>query len=108
MGQIVYCLSDRASRTMLASLLLLWAASIFAQPKAPREDLTIDPTTVMQPWTGNLDQMVERRIVRVQVVPSKTFLFQRQGYATRGHVRRLPVGREGAAERARARQEAQA
>jgi membrane-bound lytic murein transglycosylase MltF len=47
--------------------------------KAVREDLTIDPATIMQPWTGDLDQMVERRIVRVLVVPNKTFYFNDRG-----------------------------
>ncbi|HEY2561705.1 MAG TPA: transporter substrate-binding domain-containing protein [Caldimonas sp.] len=33
----------------------------------------------MQPWTGDLDRMVERRIVRVLVVPSKTQYFNDNG-----------------------------
>jgi membrane-bound lytic murein transglycosylase MltF len=73
----------RTFRTGLASLSLLAAAKVFAQaPKpanTPREDLTIDPATVMQPWKGDLDQMVERRIIRVLVVPSKTFYFNDRG-----------------------------
>jgi len=47
--------------------------------KPEREDLTIDPATVMQPWKGDLDQMVERRMIRVLVVPNKTFYFNDQG-----------------------------
>jgi membrane-bound lytic murein transglycosylase MltF len=47
--------------------------------KPVREDLTIDPATIMEPWTGDLDQMVERRIVRVLVVPNKTFYFNDNG-----------------------------
>ncbi len=70
-------------RTGLAVLSLLGAGSVFAQapqaPKPPREDLTIDPRTITEPWTGDLDQMVERRIVRVLVVPSKTFYFNDKG-----------------------------
>lgn len=54
-----------------------------------REDLTIDPKTIMQPWKGDLDQMVERRIIRVLVVPSKTFYFNDKG-TQRGV--RCPVG----------------
>ena len=65
------------------ALVLLQAAGTWAQApstaKAPREDLTIDPATIMQPWTGDLDGMVERRLVRVLVVPSKTTYFQDRG-----------------------------
>jgi membrane-bound lytic murein transglycosylase MltF len=73
----------RTVRTALTSLSLLAAVPLFAQapqaPKAPREDLTIDPRTIMQSWEGDLDQMVQRRIVRVLVVPSKTFYFNDKG-----------------------------
>jgi membrane-bound lytic murein transglycosylase MltF len=73
----------RTVRTALTSLSLLAAVPVFAQapqaPKAPREDLTIDPKTIMQSWEGDLDQMVQRRIVRVLVVPSKTFYFNDKG-----------------------------
>ena len=73
----------RIVRTGLALLSLLATAPVFAQvpkaPKAPREDLTIDPQTIMESWKGDLDQMVERRIVRVLVVPSKTFYFNDKG-----------------------------
>ena len=73
----------RTVRTGLALLSLLAAVPAFAQatkgPTAPREDLTIDPETVTQSWKGDLDQMIERRIVRVLVVPSKTFYFNDKG-----------------------------
>ena len=73
----------RGLRVALASILLLWVAAGWGQAtkaaKSPRDDLTIDPQTIMQPWTGDLDQMVERRIVRVLVVPSKTFYFNDKG-----------------------------
>ena len=81
--QIVHRCWRRTVRTGLALLSLLAAVPAFAQapkaPKAPREDLTIDPTTITQSWKGDLDQMVERRIVRVLVVPSKTFYFNDKG-----------------------------
>jgi len=70
----------------LALLLALFALSFSgpasAQKPAPvnkRPDLTIDPATLMQPWKGDLDGMIERRLVRVLVVPSKTFYFQNRG-----------------------------
>ena len=70
-------------RAGLASLVLLASATAAAQTpksaKAPREDLTIDPATITQPWKGDLDGMVERRVVRVLVVPSKTNYFQERG-----------------------------
>jgi membrane-bound lytic murein transglycosylase MltF len=47
--------------------------------KAEREDLTIDPATMMQPWKGDLDGMIERRVIRVLTVPSKTNYFQNRG-----------------------------
>lgn len=50
-----------------------------APKKADREDLTIDPATLMQPWKGDLDGMIERRLVRVLTVPSRTNYFQDRG-----------------------------
>jgi len=67
----------------LTGLLILATSTASAQnsqaTKAPREDLTIDPATITEPWTGDLDQMVERRIIRVLVVPNKTFYFNDKG-----------------------------
>jgi len=81
--QIVHRGRRRPVRTGLALLSLLAAVPAFAQaskgPNAPREDLTIDPETITQSWKGDLDQMIERRIVRVLVVPSKTFYFNDKG-----------------------------
>jgi ABC-type amino acid transport substrate-binding protein len=73
----------RTLRGGFAAILLALSHLALAQaPKAvnaAREDLTIDPESIMKPWTGDLDQMVERRIVRVLVVPSKTFYFNDKG-----------------------------
>jgi membrane-bound lytic murein transglycosylase MltF len=71
----------------LAGLIVLSAAApTFAQTvqkpppkKADRENLTIDPATMMQPWTGDLDGMIERRVIRVLTAPSKTNFFQDRG-----------------------------
>jgi membrane-bound lytic murein transglycosylase MltF len=68
--------------TLLVLLALLLSAPAFPQspPKANvRQELTIDPATLMQPRKGDLDAMIERRLVRVLVVPSKTFYFQDRG-----------------------------
>ena len=63
--------------------LALVAANALAQSAgtgpAVRADLTIDPGTVTRPWTGDLDAMVERRVIRVLVVPSRTFYFNDKG-----------------------------
>jgi membrane-bound lytic murein transglycosylase MltF len=53
-----------------------------AQPSTPtpkREKLTISPRELMQPWTGDLDGMIERRLIRVLTVYSKTFYFVNRG-----------------------------
>lgn len=69
----------------LALLVLSFACSVAAPAnpakaaKPPREELTIDPETVMQPWTGDLDAMVERRVIRVLVVPNQAFYFNERG-----------------------------
>jgi membrane-bound lytic murein transglycosylase MltF len=66
-----------------AVLFLFAAATASAQQAAPqkpaREDLTIDPTQVMQPWKGDLDGMIERRVIRVLTAYSKTFYFMDKG-----------------------------
>jgi membrane-bound lytic murein transglycosylase MltF len=80
---MAHSLTHRSVWTALTLLLALSAATASAQSPRPttaaREDLTIEPATITQPWTGDLDQMVERRIVRVLVVPSKTFYFNDKG-----------------------------
>jgi membrane-bound lytic murein transglycosylase MltF len=68
---------------LLAFFILYTAAPAFAQQqpsqKAPREDLTIDPTAMMKPWKGDLDGMIERGVIRVLTVYSKTFYFVDKG-----------------------------
>ena len=67
----------------LAGLIVLSAAApVFAQKRrrrSPGEGLTIDPATLMKPWKGDLDAMIERRLIRVLTVPSKTNYFQDKG-----------------------------
>jgi membrane-bound lytic murein transglycosylase MltF len=49
-------------------------------PETPqREQLSIAPEEVMKPWTGDLDGMIERRIIRILTVYSKTFYFVDKG-----------------------------
>lgn len=41
--------------------------------------LVIDPKDIEKPWTGDLDGMVQRRVIRILTVYSKTFYFTDQG-----------------------------
>ena len=41
--------------------------------------LTIDPAEMQKPWTGDLDGMIQRRLIRVLTVNSKTFYFVDKG-----------------------------
>ena len=65
------------------------ATSKSAQPPAQAEEpaaqepadgtLTIDLAKQQKPWTGDLDGMIERRVIRVLTVNSKTFYFHDKG-----------------------------
>jgi membrane-bound lytic murein transglycosylase MltF len=50
-----------------------------APKKAARETLTIDVAEMKKPWTGDLDGMIERRVIRVLTVNSKTIYFLDKG-----------------------------
>jgi len=45
----------------------------------PSKTLTLDPTQIQKPWTGDLDGMIQRRLIRVLTVTSKTFYFVDKG-----------------------------
>ena len=45
----------------------------------PSKTLTIDPAVIQKPWTGDLDGMIQRRLIRVLTVNSKTFYFVDKG-----------------------------
>jgi membrane-bound lytic murein transglycosylase MltF len=47
--------------------------------KAAGGALAIDPTEMQKPWTGDLEGMIERRVIRVLTVNSKTFYFNDRG-----------------------------
>ena len=56
------------------------AAEAKPPPGTPqREKLTISPQEAMKPWTGDLDGMIERRVIRILTVYSKTFYFVDKG-----------------------------
>ncbi|HWM28284.1 MAG TPA: transporter substrate-binding domain-containing protein [Woeseiaceae bacterium] len=47
--------------------------------QAADETLSIDVATLNKPWTGDLDGMIERRLIRVLTVNSKTTYFMDKG-----------------------------
>ena len=67
----------------LVGFCVLSGGSAFAQAPAPQKaaggTLTIDPAEMQKPWTGDLDGMIERRVIRVLTVNSKTFYFHDKG-----------------------------
>jgi len=67
----------------LACFCFLFGAPVFAQQQAPQKaaggTLTIDLAAMQKPWTGDLDGMIERRVIRVLTVNSKAFYFNDKG-----------------------------
>ena len=45
----------------------------------PAKTLTIDLTEIQKPWTGDLDGMIQHRLIRVLTVYSKAFNFMDKG-----------------------------
>jgi ABC-type amino acid transport substrate-binding protein len=86
-AQLSDVLSYRAKRVFavlgLACLGALCGNPAFAQQPTPQKaaggTLTIDPAAIQQPWSGDLDGMVERRVIRVLTVNSKTMYFHDKG-----------------------------
>jgi len=70
---------------MAAALAALAASPGIAAAAAPvadapsHENFSIDVGAQNKPWKGDLDEMVKRRLIRVLVVPSKTFYFVDKG-----------------------------
>ncbi len=67
----------------LATFCFLFGSVVFAQApasqKAANEMLTIESIQMQKGWTGDLDGMIERRVIRVLTVHSKTFYFTDKG-----------------------------
>ena len=67
----------------LACLGFLFGDPAFAQQQVPQKaasgTLTIDLAATQKPWTGDLDGMIERRLIRVLTVYSKTSYFLDRG-----------------------------
>jgi hypothetical protein len=93
--------ADSSSRTGLAVVAgAALACTLFASPihAAPqREQLTIAPEEMMTPWTGDLDGMIARRVIRVLTVYSKTFYF---GQGSARDLRHLSAVRDGSEQEA--------
>jgi membrane-bound lytic murein transglycosylase MltF len=56
--------------------------NIFAQEQAsapPTASFSLDPAVIQKPWTGDLDGMIQRRYIRMLVVPSKMTYFVDKG-----------------------------
>ena len=61
----------------LAQLGILWACiSLSFHSLAYAQQLPggheLDASTILKPWTGDLDGMIERRVIRALVAPSRT------------------------------------
>ena len=73
----------RLGCVLLSLACFLFGDPVLAQKQAPQKaaggTLTIDPAEIQKPWTGDLDGMIERRIIRVLTVNSKSFYFMDKG-----------------------------
>jgi membrane-bound lytic murein transglycosylase MltF len=65
--------------TLFAGPIYVAAEAKPSTPTPKREKLTISPEKIMEPWTGDLDGMIERGFIRVLTVYSKTFYFVNKG-----------------------------
>jgi membrane-bound lytic murein transglycosylase MltF len=83
-------MSLTSARHLLAAALVATLAvaptGTHAQDKPPAKGeakttktLTLDPTEIQKPWTGDLDGMIQHRVIRVLTVYSKTFYFHDKG-----------------------------
>ena len=79
-------ISSTSSRLALATLVCTLyigpvhaADAVKSSEKPQSRKLAIDPREIQKPWTGDLDGMLQRRIIRVLAVYSKTFYFTDKG-----------------------------
>lgn len=91
LSQQLHPLAHRATRLRLIIVglaTILWAMHIGPALAAdavkfsetpPSETLTVDPSEIQKPWTGDLEAMKDRRIIRVLTIYSKTFYFVNKG-----------------------------
>ena len=79
----VYKTRPRALLYAVLSLVCFCLGSTALAQKVPQTatgtTVTIDPMEMQKPWSGDLDGMIERRVIRVLTVNSKTFYFHDRG-----------------------------
>jgi len=67
----------------LAVFCFLFGDAVFAQtptiPTGAKGTLSLESAQTQEAWTGDLDGMIERRVIRVLTVHSKTFYFTDKG-----------------------------
>lgn len=64
---------------VVSAALLCLSAGLYAQAPTEKGRLGIALTEIVKPWTGDLDGMVERRMIRVLTTYSKTQYFIDKG-----------------------------
>jgi len=78
-----WALASLAAAILTCALLpgrVLSAVEDAPAPQEPeREELSIDTELIARPWTGDLDGMVERGVIRILTTYSKTFYFVDKG-----------------------------
>ena len=67
------------TRALWAAALCVMAASIAAQAPTEKGRLGLAISEITKPWTGDLDGMTERRLIRVLTAFSKTQYFIDRG-----------------------------
>ena len=65
-------------------VILCWAACQ-SRTTATHKTLTLDPAEIQKPWTGDLDGMIQRQLIRVLTITSKTFYFMDKGVQFSGN-----------------------
>lgn len=64
-----------AMKHILVSIICLCASltlPVFAQDQQPSSQHELTELSILKPWTGDLDGMIERRVIRALVAPSRT------------------------------------
>lgn len=77
--RLVLVASAALACTLFAGPIYAAAEAKPSPPTPQREQLTIPPEEAMKPWTGDLDGMIKRRVIRVLTVYSKSFYFVDKG-----------------------------
>jgi hypothetical protein len=69
----------RAALLLTAALTAVLSAGLLAQAPTEKGRLGLALTDIMKPWTGDLDGMVERRMIRILTTYSRTQYFIDRG-----------------------------